>query len=66
MKFGEVEKINFDKELLTAKELAYIMRCSYFTVSRWRSRGMPFTAGLITLTEARTWLRDKTATKRKS
>lgn len=66
MKFGDVEKINFEKELLTAKELAYILQRSYFTVSRWRSEGMPFTAGLITVNEAREWLRAKSAKKRKS
>lgn len=63
----EFEKlsVDFDRDLLTAKELAYVLRCSYFTVSRWRSKGMPFAGGLITVSEARGWLLVKEANRRK-
>jgi len=54
----EFEKLNvdWDRDLLSAKELAYVLRVSYYTVSRWRSRGLPFSGGTTTVTEAKNWL----------
>jgi len=64
----EFEKltVDWDRDLLSAQELAYVMRVSYYTVSKWRSRGLKFPGGTITLREAREWLRaneDKTNQK---
>lgn len=54
----EFEKLNvdWDKDLLSAQELAWVLRVSYYTVSRWRSRGLRFPGGTITVREAREWL----------
>jgi phage terminase Nu1 subunit (DNA packaging protein) len=63
MRFGELDNVNFEKDLLTLKELAYIFGKSYRTVVRWKRKGMPFTAGLITINEAREWLKARSVTK---
>lgn len=62
--FGKLDNVNFEKELLTVKEVAFVFRRHPNTIAKWtraaRQRGIVlFPGGLATIAEVRAFLTDQ-------